>query len=179
MRIEAVPVLPAEWREPAWRFYRETFDGLRLLAVQRHLLHRDEFDEQMADRRFGKWIAVDDDGAVAGLAAMTSDLPALPLLSQDYFRHRWPRLYAEQRIFYVTFIGARRGSGAYPMLVDDMTGPIAAAGGLGMIDVCSHNETEADVPGGLARTLRKLGRPARTQRLDSQSYWLYEFPAGT
>jgi hypothetical protein len=180
MRIEAVTALPDDWAEPTWEFYRETFDELRVHAVQRHLLHRHEFDEMMADKRFGKWVAFDAGGAVVGLSVMTDDLTALPLLSPDYFVHRWPRMYAERRIFYIVFAGAQsgaRGTGVFIRLLREMMVPLSAVDGMGMVDVCSHNEVMRDLPVAIGRILGRIDGRMRMRRLDSQSYWLYEFPA--
>jgi hypothetical protein len=180
MRIEAMPALPDDRVEPAWQFYRETFDELRVHAVQRHLMHRTEFDEMMADKRFGKYLAVDAGGDIVGLSVMTSNLSALPLLSQDYFIHRWPEMYAEQRIFYIVFAGAvpgARGAGVFVRLLREMMGPLSAVDGMGMVDVCSHNELVRNLPEAIGRILGRVDGRMRSRRLDSQSYWLYEFPA--
>lgn len=88
-----------------WSLYENAFDDLRSLAVQRHLMLRPEFDELMLDKRVMKYAVRDEErGRVAALATMTNDLHAVHLISPEYFQRRWPQLYAEQRIWYVSFV---------------------------------------------------------------------------
>ena len=175
-----MPVVPAELRDPAWDFYQEIFDELRVLAVNRHLLYRHEFDELMADHRASKYLAIDADGAVVGLAAMTTQLDAVSLISPDYFRHHWPDLYAENRIFYVLFVGSQRGArgaGVFINLLREMYRPIGAANGKVFVDVCAYNEEHHSLPRMIAVILSRVAGKAQPTRMDSQSFWLYEFPA--
>jgi hypothetical protein len=178
VKVDVCGTLPAGSEDDAWRFYRTAFDHLRYRAIERHLLDRDEFDELMADTRIVKYLAWQDD-TIVGLAAQTRDLRALPYLSPDFFRHRWPDMYAQRRIFYAVFVGAQRdmrGAGVFVALLGAMMRPIRATDGMVMVDICTHNEAELDLPSGIARVLRRIAGTVRPTRVDSQSYWLYEFP---
>ncbi|BFU44135.1 hypothetical protein [Krasilnikovia sp. MM14-A1004] len=181
MQLDIVSELPAELQDAAWHFYRETFDELRVLAVNRHLMHRHEFDDLMGDKRITKYVARDGD-EIVGLSAQTDDLHAIPLISPDYFAHRWPEEYAQRRIFYCVFVGAKpgpRGMGVFVRLLREQMRPITAVNGMVNIDVCTHNEVMHSLPERVETILGRITGSARAQRLDSQSFWCYEFPAAS
>jgi len=179
MRVDVMPVLPGPLLDPAWAFYRDTFDELRVLAVNRHVLHRHEFEDLMADKRIDKYVVHDDAGEIIGLAAMTTDLAAVPLVSPDYFRHHWPEMYAENRLFYVVFVGVMqgaRGRGVFIHLLREMYRPIELVDGHVFLDVCTFNETARKLPRTIAAVLTRIAGQAVATRVDSQSFWMYEFP---
>ena len=66
-------VVDGDLREQAWTLYSESFDELRYLAVQRHVMYRDEFDAVMADPRVEKFLLWGHDGSLQGLS--THDQP--------------------------------------------------------------------------------------------------------
>jgi hypothetical protein len=181
MRVDVLAELPAELSDAAWRFYSDTFDELKVLAVQRHLMHRHEFDEVMSDKRVAKYVACQD-GEIVGLAAQTDDLSAVPLISPEYFAHRWPDLYRQRRIFYAVFVGARpgsRGTGVFIRLLREMMHPITAVDGTVCIDVCTHNEQAHQLPQRVTTILDRIAGTVRAERMDTQSFWRYEFPAAS
>ena len=55
--ISKQSVVTGELAEDAWKLYRQSFDELRTLAVQRHVMYGDEFDAVMADSRVEKFLA--------------------------------------------------------------------------------------------------------------------------
>ncbi|BCY12524.1 hypothetical protein [Actinoplanes sp. L3-i22] len=179
MRVDVMPVLPAELLDPAWGFYRDAFSELAILAVNRHVLHQVEFDELMADPRADKYVARDAAGDVVGLAAMTTELSAVSLISPDYFAHHWPELYAQRRIFYVLFVGAARGSrgaGVFVELLRTLYQPIGAVDGKVFVDICTYNEDRHQLPRLIGVILSRVAGKAVPTRMDAQSFWLYEFP---
>jgi hypothetical protein len=179
MTVDVLTTLPAESLDEAWRFYHDTFGPLAVLAVQRHVLFRDEFDTLMADERVTKYVARDG-AAVVGLAAMTEDLAAVPLVSGEFFAHRWPDLYAQQRIVYCLFVGVQsgaRGKGVFVGLQQEMYRQVEKVRGIVVLDICTYNEAELGLPWAIESILRPIAGAATATRLDSQSYWLYEFPA--
>ncbi|WP_436530021.1 hypothetical protein [Actinoplanes sp. HUAS TT8] len=179
MRVEVMPVMPVELLDRAWGFYRDTFAELAVLAVNRHVLHQHEFDELMGDARAEKYVALDPDGDVVGLAAMTTELSAVSLISPEYFEHHWPELYAQHRIFYVLFVGAARGSrgaGVFVELLRALYQPIGAVNGKVFVDICTYNEDRHQMPRLIGVILSRVSGKAVPTRLDAQSFWLYEFP---
>jgi hypothetical protein len=183
MQVDVYAVLPPQWRDAAWRFYRDAFAPLATRAVQRHMLHETEFDELIADTRIDKYVAVRD-GAVVGLSAMTAELDAVPLISPEYFAHRWPQLYAQRRIFYCLFVGVHRdreqGRGVFVALQDRMyRRQVGPASGMCVLDVCGWNEERLKLPWTIESIMATVAGSASAERLDSQSYWLYEFPGAS
>jgi hypothetical protein len=182
MRVEVCPVVPEPWRDAAWRFYHDTFDQLKVLAVERHVYHRSEFDDLVTDPRIMKYLVRDGD-AVVGMSAMTDDLAALSFVSLEFFAHRWPEHYAQRRILYCLFVGVHPGppgKGLFVALQDEMyRRQIAAVDGIAVLDICAHNEGELRLPWLIESIMVKLAGAARVSRLDTQSYWLYEFPAAS
>lgn len=181
MTVDVLTTLPGDLRDRAWQFYQATFGPLAVRAVQRHVMYRDEFDELMDDERATKYV-VRDGGTVVGLAAMTEDLATVPLLSPDYFAHRWPELYAQRRIVYCLFVGVQSGSGGKGVFVDlhrAMYEQVAAVRGMVALDICTYNEDEHDLPWAIESILKPIAGDATATRLDTQSYWLYEFPAAS
>ncbi|GGL17472.1 hypothetical protein [Mangrovihabitans endophyticus] len=196
MRVDVLPALPESLLDESWRFYHDAFSGLAVRAAARHLLLRREFDELMADERILKYVARDgagDDEAAAvppardrdriiGLAAMTSDLEAVPLISPPFFAHRWPQEYADGRIFYCVFIGAQhgpRGKGVFVALQRRMWERVGAVRGRVVLDICQWNEAERDLPRAVEGILTGIAGGCVASRLDSQSFWGYEFPAAS
>ncbi|GAA1633784.1 hypothetical protein [Actinoplanes couchii] len=179
MHVEVLPELPADLLDEAWNFYLDCFNDLRVLAVNRHLLYRDEFDDLMTDQRVPKYVARADDGGVVGLAAMTTELDAISLISPEYFEYHWPELYRENRIFYVSFVGAdrgTRGSGVFIALLRRMYQPIGEVDGKVVVDICSYNEDRHSLPRMISIILGRAAGRAQPTRMDAQSFWLYEFP---
>jgi ribosomal protein S18 acetylase RimI-like enzyme len=179
MRIEVTEAVQAELLDPAWRLYNDAFDELRSSAVQRHLMYRDEFDEQMRDVRVQKYLSFSDNGKLDGLATFSNHLDAVPLISPEYFQQRWPIHFAEHRIWYVGFIAVHpsdRRSGTFQRLVETMYQKVAGKRAIVALDMCRRN-AEFGLPRAIETVLTKISDGVRTQRVDEQSYWLYEFPA--
>ena len=185
MTVKMVTDLPAMLADEAWAVYYAAFRELNALAVQRHLMYRSEFDEVMNDRRVRKYLAVDDDGTLAGLSTFTDHLDAVPLISPQYFERRWPRHYAEHRIWYIGFVAVkptRWGSRAFGELVEAMRQVAAPQAGIVGIDVCMHNasgKTHRHLPEAVRRMVAGPSPGVRMSCADTQSYWMYTFPDGT
>src|SRR5258706_16131432 len=97
MNVKIVDLVQGDLREEAWTLYSEAFDELNALAVQRHLMYRNEFDDVMADPRVQKYLCLDVDDALRGMSIYTNDLGAVPLISPPYFERHWPEHFAERR----------------------------------------------------------------------------------
>lgn len=179
-RIESFRVLDGPRREEAWRLYSEAFDELRVVAVQRHVFYRSEFDEIMDDPRVEKLIAVDADGVMRGVSTATNDLTAMPLISPDYFAARWPAAYAAHRVFYIGFVAVHpfaHGTGVFLQLVHEMVDRLSHRGGIVAMDMCTRNADVLRLADAVDRIVRSSVPEARHLRLDAQSYHAFEFPA--
>jgi hypothetical protein len=179
MTIKILDALHDSLLEDAWTLYRDAFQELNALAVQRHLMYRHEFDEVMHDRRVHKYLCLDDDGALCGLSTYTNDLDAVPLISPAYFERRWPTHYAQRRIWYVGFVAVHRNGramNAFVELVEAMQLVAAPRNGIVGLDVCRYNDEARRLSRATNLLVRRITSTVRMERADEQSYWLYEFP---
>jgi hypothetical protein len=179
MGIEVTTTVGVHLLEPAWRLYCDAFNELRATAVQRHVMYRDEFDAMMADIQVLKYVSAGPSGELDGLATFSNHLDAMPLISQEYFQQRWPEHFADRRIWYVGFVAVHpdnRGSGTFERIVEAMYRSVAGKRALVGLDVCRRNE-DYGLPHAITAVLESISTGVRTQRVDEQSYWLYEFAA--
>jgi hypothetical protein len=179
MKVEVADALRADVREEAWRLYTEVFDELRYAAVKRHVMVRPEFDALIADQRVDKYVALADDGAMHGLSTYTNDLSAVPLISPEFFQRRWPEHFAQRRIWYCGFVAVRTGApsaGVFAGLVEAMYRTAAAHGGIIGLDFCRHSDEVFRMSRSVRLMLHRLSGGVRSQKVDEQAFWLYEFP---
>lgn len=180
MNIKVVDLVHDELAEEAWRLYSTAFEELNTLTVQRHLMYRSEFIEVMGDERVQKYLAIDDeDGTLRGLSTYTNDLDAMPLISPPYFQRRWPKHYAERRIWYCGFVAVqddKRAAQAFGDLVEAMYLVAATQNGIIGLDICRHNDEARRMSRVVRLMLHRLSGDVRAERMDEQAYWIYEFP---
>ena len=173
-------VLDERTGQAMWQVYERAFAHLRTTAVQRHVKTRAEFDATLQDKRVLKYVVADEAGKICALASVTNEIEAEPLLSPDYFAHRWPELYAARRIWYVGFLAVEpdyQGTGAFTDIIYEIGRVAAEAGGLVLLDVCRRVEEIYRLPPIVGRYARSHVPAVRTLRLDEQTYYAYEFPA--
>jgi hypothetical protein len=165
--------------ETAWKMYEESFRELNALAVNRHLMYRNEFDDVMRDDRVQKYLSLDDEGTLVGLATFTNDLDAVPLISPQYFERRWPDMYAQRRIWYTGFVavlptGAARSS--FGDLVEAMYLFSAAQNGSIAIDFCSYNDEKRKMSRVIKLMMQRISGNCEAEMMDAQQFWIYQFP---
>jgi hypothetical protein len=179
MNVKVIDELHETLIEDAWNLYHEAFQELNAFAVQRHLMYHNEFVDVMLDRRVQKYLRLDDDGSLCGLSTYTNDLDAVPLISPQYFERRWPEHYAQRRIWYVGFVAVHNGAPltAFAELIEAMHRTSAVSGGITALDICRRTDELRHLPRAVRTLLHRLSGNVRMERLDEQSYWLYEFPA--
>jgi hypothetical protein len=180
MLVKIVDQIPDEMQKAAWDLYQGAFEDLRALAVQRHLMYRSEFDEVMNDPRIDKYLCLDDGGRLCGLSTFTNDLSALPLIAPEYFERRWPELFSQKKIWYVGFAAVgtdSRDTRAFAELVEAMHRTASDLNGMIAIDYCRYNDDERNFGRVVRLMLRRLsGGALRAERMDQQSFWIYDFP---
>jgi hypothetical protein len=180
MTIKVVDQVQDDLIEPAWTLYHDAFEGLNSLTVQRHLMYRSEFDDVMLDERVQKYLAIDDDdGALRGLSTYTNDLDAVPLISPQYFARRWPKHFAERRVWYCGFVAVQddqRAARAFGELVEAMYLVAAAQDGIIGLDICRHNDDARRMSRVVRLMLHRLSGDVIAEPADAQTYWIYEFP---
>lgn len=177
--LVVLPHIDGVQRDSAWTMYQMAFDRLRILAAQRHMMTRTEFDVVCSDPRIDKYLGVTLDGEVCAFGTFTNHLAAMPLISEDYYAHHWPQEHSEGRIWYIGCVGVHpqyRSSGIFARLVGEMCQVVQRHGGVASIDICRHNENELALPRLIKRLVDTLSDGAAVHRLDEQTYWAYEFP---
>jgi hypothetical protein len=92
-----------ELSENLWTLYEGCTAAVESLQIQRALMYRSEFDQVMLDERIDKHLFLGPDGRPLGMAAVTGDLFAMPLVSPGYFERQWPEHYAARRIWMIQF----------------------------------------------------------------------------
>ena len=180
MNIKVVDAVHGDLRDEAWALYHEAFHELNGLAVQRHLMYRSEFDEVMQDERVQKYLCFADDDTLCGLSTYTNDLDAVPLISPQYFQRRWPRHYAERRIWYCGFVAVHpngRAANAFGDLVEAMYLVAATQNGIIGLDFCKFNDESRRMSRVVRLMLHRLSGDVQAERMDEQQYWLYQFPS--
>jgi len=182
LTIGVCPELHGERREKAWNLYQNAFADLDGLAIQRHLMTRDEFDHVAGDTRIDKYCAVNSDGDLVGLATYTNQLEAWPLISTAYFARRWPAEYAARHVWYCGFVAVdqQTGAGAYLKLVEALYRHAEKHQGVISLDVCRRNDVVHHISRSIGVLLHRLsdGR-VRAECADTQSFWVYETGATT
>jgi hypothetical protein len=141
-------------------------------------MYAEEFDAVMADPRVEKFLAYGENGMLAGISTMTADLLAVPLVSPEYFAHRWPDRYSQGRIYYIGFLAVHpdsHGTGVFAEMVKTMTREVALVDGLAVIDVCTYNKDRLHLPRAINSLAATWASHVAMATLDAQSYVGYDF----
>jgi len=176
VKLDVLEKLDGEQVEVAWQLYLDAFSDLAAYAVQRHLMTRSEFDEMASDTRVLKYLAYDEDGTLGGLSTYSNQLETMPLISPQYFERRWPKLFAEGRVWYCGFVAVHPpGNGAFPLLVEAMYRHVEKQGGVIALDVCQYNDDLHRLPKAINLMLTRISKGVvKTELADSQQYWIYQ-----
>lgn len=162
----------------AGSLYVDAFLEISALAVQQHMVTPDQFLDMCEDDRIEKWFARDDEGDLIGLGVQTTDLDAWPLISPAYFERKWPKLYAERKIWYVGFVCTRQDPPApvstFAEIITAMSEAARAADGISVMDYCTANIMRG-LPKGALRILKRSRDETRMQCIDQQSFVAYDF----
>jgi hypothetical protein len=173
-------IIDEDLHSAAWKMYQDAFEELNTLAVQRHMMFPSEFDEVMRDPRVSKYLALTDDGTLCGVSTYTNDLDAVPLIAPKYFERHWPEHYAAQKIWYIGFVAVSphaQGREAFAQLVEQMYLVASAQNGLVGLDICSYNDDVRRMSRVFRLLVSRMSGTMKFNRIDQQSYWLYEFPS--
>jgi hypothetical protein len=73
-------------------------------------------------------------------------------------------------------IAVMQGTGAVAHLVGSICQAVSESGGVVGLDVCGYNEQALRLPTALLRLGRTFSPGVSHQRVDTQTYWAYEFP---
>lgn len=162
----------------AWELYYTTFEEVNTLAAQRHMMTYEEFAAVMGDKRVRKFLT-DTNGAMSGLAVITNDLDAWPLISPQYFARRWPEHAAQNRIWYVGFVAVRQDPrpepGLFAEIIRAMYQPVIESRGIAVMDYCLYNVQTREVPATAHRILERINPEVATSIIDAQYFYGYRF----
>lgn len=165
-RLSSYPALA-----DAWVFYQDSFSEINRQAAQSHLMGRADFDNLMSDPMIGKWLAMRG-GRIVGMAVMTDDLDAWPLISRLSYQRRWPG----RRIFYIGFVAcAPRAVHAFSVLIGRMYEEVIAADGLAAMDFSGVTVEQRRIASRTDALLRRLNPNAHGELFDRQEFWVWDF----
>jgi hypothetical protein len=172
-RITVQSTIEGEDVDRFYGLYLDAFGPLRTLAVARHVLHEDEFREEMVDPLIDKYVAWDADGQAIALATVTQHLRTVPWISPEYFAHRYPDATARGAVFYLGFILAAPGKQRQRMFSEISRAVItrvAEARGVCGWDVCGFNDQVARLSEVVAAVSQDIS-PVEVEVLDTQTYY--------
>jgi hypothetical protein len=156
-----------------WELYLEAFGPLRTRAAARHVLRREEFDEDMTDPRVTKVLARDERGEAVGLTTIATDLSAVPWVSPEFFAARYPEHAARGAIWYVGFTLAhpgRRSTRTFLDMLDAVVAHLAENRVVVAYDVSRFNDDSLRFADNLRRFLERT-QHVTVQTVDQQSYY--------
>lgn len=175
--VRCTGAAPAELVDQFWPLYEESFGPLRTLAAARQVLTPEEFSEEMRDGRIWKYVAYDEDGQMIGLTTMTDTLEAVPWISPEYFRHKYPEHAARNAIFYlgITLVKpSMRNRAVFFAMLRPAVQRVVLRRGVGFYDVCGYNDTTFSFGEGIERLLHRLAK-VEVSTVDVQTYYGVEF----
>ncbi len=181
MQVSVLEWVDGDQAEQAWHLYLEAFEQLAVRAAARHLMHREEFDETMQDKRVLKVVVHDtrEPDRLIGVATMTNRFESISWVSPGFFAERYPQEFAESRIWYVGILAIHpdyQGTGAVSHLIGGLFAQVQQRGGIVGLDTCRLNEEAIRLPQAVLRLVRTINAEVSMQRVDVQSYWAYTVP---
>lgn len=160
-----------------WGLYLEAFEPLRTRAAARHVLHRTEFDAEMADHRVTKILARDELGEAVGLTTLATDLAAVPWVSPEFFAAHYPEHAARGAVWYIGFTLAhpsRRATRTFVDMIDALVAHLAEHRVVCAYDVSRFNDDSLRFADNLRRRLERT-QDVTVETVDRQSYYATTF----
>lgn len=177
MRVEVLSSVTGELAEQLWDLYLGAFSPLAALAAARHLLTREELDAELVDPRIDKIVGFAEDGGPVGFFTRTRDASAVPWISGDAYRIRFPEQAATGRLYFLPILAIApefQGRGHGVRLVERAFAEPAAAGAVVAWDVAGANAEVQHIVARVVAIAHRL-RPARLQVVDIQTYYALDF----
>ncbi|WP_277211774.1 hypothetical protein [Isoptericola croceus] len=160
-----------------WGLYLAAFEPLRTRAAARHVLHREEFDEEMADPRVTKLLARDEQGEPVGLTTLATDLAAVPWVSPEFYAARFPEYSARGAVWYVGFTLAhpgRRSTRTFMDMLDALVAHLAEHRVVACYDVSRFNDDSLRFAENLRRHVERT-QDITVETIDRQTYYSMSF----
>lgn len=172
--INVTPVTYVFDPYPIAKLYRNAFDPLADVAVQRHTLTEDEITGICHNHNITKWLATNPDGGLVGIAASCT-VDHWPLIEPAYFARRWPDQYKRGACWYIGYVATRR-RGGFNALIEAMMGPIRESRGMACLDY-STSRVLAGLPQSARRRIATIAPLDEWsgKEIDAQHYYTYTF----
>lgn len=177
VRVSVERVIAGDIADELWRQYWANFAPLRSLAVQKQHSDRDEFLALLADPDIITYVGWEGSRPV-GMAMITNSLEAVPELSPDFLRARFPEQAARDAIYvgiYVMVDPEHRGITLFHRLYMECWQLAARARGVLVVDTCEFNRTTFDTDE-LARRIGEGFPNCTVSVLDRQTWYAAELP---
>ena len=129
--------------------YRSAFAPLAALSPVRQVFSDPDFVADMANSAIVKFVCRDLSGAICALSTLTNDLSTQPWLSPEYYERRYPRHFAERRLYYVgalLVLPEHQGGPWANMLLASVIRWLAARRAVATFDCCSFNVEAVKLP---------------------------------
>lgn len=173
MRITRETKVGDELARKFWEIYEVAFAPLHTASPCRQFLLRDEFIAEMSDERVLKFVLWDNDGNAVAMALVATYLEAVPWISPEYYAARFPREFADRRIYYFGALLVEPGSRGLKyseILLAELENFVFTTRGIACFDCMDSNDTF--LPALIRDTGEKQGA-FEVQKLDRQHYYAY------
>jgi hypothetical protein len=130
--------------EAFYPLYAAAWEPIRTRAAARHLLTAEEFAEEMIDERIDKYVVWNDDDQAVALTTVATDLAAVPWISPEYYRSRYPQEAARGALYYMGYTlvdPENAGKGAFLMMMDALQRRLNEERAVCGADICAFNQT--------------------------------------
>ncbi len=102
LKLDKIPKLSTQ--NQLWAFYQHQFAGLNEQTPLAQTLGRPQFNAWLMSTRAKKFIILDDNEKISGLAIISSELRHDPLISIPYFRKH----FRDKKVFHFPVIAVCR-----------------------------------------------------------------------
>ncbi len=163
--------------EALWEAYRENFTPLAELAILQHLYSRDEILAELANPDILKIVGWQE-GRPVGLGMVTNVLEAVPQISPEFLRAKYPDHAARQAIYFgiLVMVSPRvRGRTMFGRIYTELWQVPAKAGGVLAFDVCEFNRALFDADALASRIASQFPR-SHVGVVDRQTWYVAELP---
>ena len=163
--------------EALWVAYHENFQPLAELAMLQHVFSREEILAELANPDILKIVAWQDGGPV-GLGMVTNVLEAVPQISPQFLRAKYPEHAARNAIYFgiLVMVSPRvRGRTTFGRIYTELWQVPAKAGGVLAFDICEFNRTLFDADALTSRIASQFPR-ANVGVVDRQTWYVAELP---
>ncbi len=173
-RTTVESVIDGEAIERFYGLYVDAFGPLRTAAVARHVLHEDEFLDEMVNPLIDKYVTWDAAGRAVALATLTQHLETVPWISPDYFAHHYPEATARGAVFYLGIIltdPGRQRQRLFTDIVEAVISRVSEARGVCGWDLCALNAQVTRL-GDVVTAVSQDISPVDVQVMDTQTYYV-------